>query len=172
VAHQGRSLVQGASSGEDIDAVTAAVLTASRLLVAVSARSLAAVEETLTLPQFRFLVVLRGRGTMKLVALADRLAVNPSTALRMADRLGAAGMITRSVSPHSRREVAIALTEAGRRTVDEVTARRRAEIAVIVASMEPASRLALVDALSAFSRAGGEPAVEAAREAYPLDWDL
>lgn len=39
-----------------------ALLTASRLLVAVSARSLAAVEESLTLPQFRMLVVLDSRG--------------------------------------------------------------------------------------------------------------
>ncbi|CAM5308255.1 hypothetical protein SBADM41S_12362 [Streptomyces badius] len=43
---------------DDVDAVTEAVLTASRLLVAVSARSLAEVEERVTLPQFRMLVVL------------------------------------------------------------------------------------------------------------------
>ncbi|MBS2539761.1 hypothetical protein KGQ20_44170 [Catenulispora sp. NF23] len=42
----------------DVDRVTDAVLTASRLLVAVSARSLNEVEDSLTLPQFRALVVL------------------------------------------------------------------------------------------------------------------
>lgn len=40
------------------EAMVNALLTASRLLVAVSARSLAAVEEALTLPQLRMLVVL------------------------------------------------------------------------------------------------------------------
>ena len=46
----------------DVDDLTDAVLTASRLLVAVSARSLAAVEETLTLPQLRMVVLLDSRG--------------------------------------------------------------------------------------------------------------
>ena len=157
--------------GDDIDAVTTAVLTASRLLVAVSARSLAAVEDTVTLPQVRALVVLRGGGPLKLVALAERLAVNPSTALRMVDRLESAGMITRATSPHSRREVAIDLTPAGRRLVDDVTSRRRREVAAIVARMHPASRTALVAALTAFTEAGGEPPVDARRDAFPLGWD-
>ena len=56
---------------DDVDAVTCAVLTASRLLVAVSARSLAEVGERVTLPQFRMLVVLATRGATKLVGLAD-----------------------------------------------------------------------------------------------------
>ncbi|RSS88043.1 MarR family transcriptional regulator [Streptomyces sp. WAC05292] len=76
---------------DDIEAVTRAVLTASRLPAAVSARSLAAVEEAITLPQFRMLVVLSTRGPSKLVVLAEHLGVQPSTAVRMADRLKAPG---------------------------------------------------------------------------------
>src|SRR3954464_10989393 len=68
---------------DDVDALTDAVLTASRLLVAVSARSIAAVEDTITLAQFRLLVVLDSRGPMKLIGLAELLAVNPSAATRM-----------------------------------------------------------------------------------------
>ncbi|GAA4967825.1 hypothetical protein GCM10023238_39660 [Streptomyces heliomycini] len=49
-------------AGDDVEAVTRAVLTASRLLVAVSARSLTAVEDRVTLPQFGWLVVLSTRG--------------------------------------------------------------------------------------------------------------
>jgi hypothetical protein len=45
--------------------MTDAVLTASRLLVAVSARSIAAVDE-ITIPQFRLLVVFDTRGPLKL----------------------------------------------------------------------------------------------------------
>ncbi|MFG2091337.1 MULTISPECIES: MarR family winged helix-turn-helix transcriptional regulator [unclassified Spirillospora] len=146
-------------AGDGADEVTSAVLTASRLLVAISVRSLAAVEDTVTLPQFRLLVVLSSQGTSKLVTLAGLLEVNPSTAMRMVDRLAAAGLVDRQASPHSGREVSIQLTGAGRAIVDDVTARRRAGIAEVVSRMPPGQRHALVDALRAFTEAGGEPPV-------------
>jgi DNA-binding MarR family transcriptional regulator len=156
---------------EDVEAVTSAVLTASRLLVAVAARSLAAAEERVTLPQFRMLVVLAGHAEAKLVTLADLLAVNPSTAMRMVDRLAAAGLISREVNPESRREVVLRLTAAGRQIVDRVTAYRRQEIAAIVARMPPEQRTGLVTALRAFTDAGGEPPDgEAASDVVPLGW--
>ncbi|MEU6807802.1 MarR family transcriptional regulator [Streptomyces sp. NPDC046831] len=157
---------------DDADAVTRAVLTASRLLVAVSARSLAAVEDRVTLAQFRMLVVLSTRGATKLVALADLLQVAPSTAMRMVDRLIAAGLADRQVNPDNRRETLLRLTAEGRHTVADVTARRRAEIATIVERLGARQRAALVTALTAFNEAGGEPPVPAARDAdvYPLGW--
>ncbi|WP_149831305.1 MarR family winged helix-turn-helix transcriptional regulator [Streptomyces tailanensis] len=157
---------------DDVDAVTRAVLTASRLLVAVSARSLAEVEERVTLPQFRMLVVLSTRGATKLVTLADALQVAPSTAMRMIDRLIAAGLADRQANPDNRRETVLRLTEEGRRTVEDVTGSRRAEIAGIVARLAPDQRAALVDALTAFNEAGGEPLAPAAddTEPYPLGW--
>ena len=42
-----------AAPGASVDVITDALLTASRLLVAVSARSIAFVDETLSIPQFR-----------------------------------------------------------------------------------------------------------------------
>lgn len=133
------------------------MLTASRLLVAVTARSLAAVEEHLTLPQFRMLVVLESRGPTSLSSLARQLDVNPSTALRMRDRLTTAGMVEQSGNPASRREVTLMLSASGHRVVRDATARRRAEIARIVAAMPEQSRSGLVTALRAFTDAGGEP---------------
>jgi DNA-binding MarR family transcriptional regulator len=157
---------------DDVDAVTSAVLTASRLLVAISARSLAAVEERVTLPQFRMLVVLATHGEMKLVTLAGRLAVNSSTALRMADRLTTAGLIDRRVNPASRREIALCLTESGRRIVDDVTAHRRREIAAVVTRMPAGQRTGLVTALRAFTDAGDEPAAaEMTRDVLSIGWD-
>jgi len=141
------------------DAVTDAVLTASRLLVAVSATSIASVDESITLPQFRLLVVLSTRGPLKLSTLADHLGVNPSTATRMIDRLIATRLVSRQVNPSSRREVVVELTGTGATVVNEVTARRRAEIARIVGRMPNRLRHELVEALEAFSEAGGEPAV-------------
>ncbi|WP_432033945.1 MarR family winged helix-turn-helix transcriptional regulator [Streptomyces antibioticus] len=157
---------------DDVDAVTGAVLTASRLLVAVSARSLAAVEERVTLPQFRMLVVLSTRGATKLVALADQLHVAPSTAMRMVDRLIAAGLADRQTNPGNRRETLLRLTAEGYRIVEDVTARRRAEITAIVERLGPAQRVALVEALNAFNDAGGEPLAPASDdpEPHPLGW--
>ncbi|MEU8585869.1 MarR family transcriptional regulator [Streptomyces sp. NPDC048664] len=157
---------------DDVDDVTKAVLTASRLLVAVSARSLAAVEERVTLAQFRMLVVLSTRGTTKLVELAELLQVAPSTAMRMVDRLIVAGLADRRPNPTSRRETLLALTGEGIRTVEDVTARRRAEIAAIVERLRPTQRLALVEALNAFNEAGGEPLAPGPDdpEPHPLGW--
>jgi DNA-binding MarR family transcriptional regulator len=158
---------------DDVDVVTRAVLTASRLLVAVSARSLAEVEERVTLPQFRMLVVLASRGATKLVELAELLQVAPSTAMRMVDRLIAAGLADRQPNPANRRETMLQLTAEGRRTVETATARRRAEIAAIVQRLRPTQRLALIEALDAFNEAGGEPpASEGGGEPHPLGWAL
>ncbi|MFC8371057.1 MULTISPECIES: MarR family winged helix-turn-helix transcriptional regulator [unclassified Streptomyces] len=154
---------------DDVEAVTRAVLTASRLLVAVSARSLAAVEDRVTLPQFRMLMVLSTRGATKLVTLADLLHVAPSTAMRMVDRLIAAGLADRQTNPANRRETLLRLTDEGRHTVEDVTARRRAEIAAIVERLAPRQRAALVGALTAFNEAGGEPPATEPQP-YPLGW--
>ena len=153
---------------EDVHAVTAAVLTASRLLVSVSARSLGAAGERVTLAQFRMLVVLAGCARSKLVTLAERLAVNPSTAMRMVDRLTAAGLVSREVNPESRREVLLRLTPAGQLIVDQVTMHRDEEIAAIVARMPAQQRSGLVTALRAFSDAAGEPP---AARAATLGWE-
>jgi DNA-binding MarR family transcriptional regulator len=142
---------------EDINAVTTAVLTASRLLIAISIRSLSAVRHAVTLPQFRMLVVLATGGEAKVVAIADDLGVNPSTAMRMGERLVAKGLVDRRINPASRREVLLRVTDAGHRIVEEVTRHRRAEIARIVARMPPTHRRGLIAALSAFARAGEEP---------------
>jgi DNA-binding MarR family transcriptional regulator len=141
------------------DAVTDAVLTASRLLIAVSASSIAAVDESITIPQFRLLVVLHTRGPMKLSILAEHLGVNPSTTTRMVDRLIFTGMVDRQVNPTSRREVLLDLTEDGAQTVTRVTQQRRRQIARIVARMPAQHRAQLIEALEAFNDAGGEPPV-------------
>src|SRR6185312_1136413 len=147
---------RSAHSAEDPERVVAALLTASRLLVAIAAKSLAAVEETLTLPQYRLLVILDSRGPSSLAGLAEALDVNPSTALRMVERLTAAGMLEKTVNPARRREVQLRLTGAGWQAVREVTEHRRTELSRIVAAMPAEERSRLVAALEAFNDAGGE----------------
>src|SRR5689334_6841998 len=109
--------------------VVTAVLTASRVLVAVSARSLAEVEDRLTLAQFRVLVALENRRRLNLNGLADALDVTPSTALRTIDRLVASGLAQRQENAANRREVVLSATDEGARVVRDVTGRRSAEIA-------------------------------------------
>ena len=142
---------------EPLDVITDALLTASRLLVAISSHSIALVDENITIPQFRTLVILSNRGPINLATLAGLLGVQPSAAGRMVDRLVGAGLIDRLPHPTSRRELLAALTPRGREVVQKVTGRRRVEIARIVEKMPATERHGLVRALTAFTAAGGEP---------------
>ncbi len=146
------------TAGEpSVDAVADALVTASRLLVDITARSVAVVDDTLTLPQLRVLVILSSRGATNLTTLAGQLDVQPSTIGRMAERLVTAGLIDRRPHPSSRREIVVELTRRGRAVVETVAARRRAEIARVIATMPARERQAMVRALHAFTEAGGEP---------------
>lgn len=133
-----------------------AVLRASRALVGVAARSLAQVEDQVTLPQYRALVVLAARGSLRPVDLATVLEVSPSTATRMCDRLVRKGLIDRSHRVSDRREVELTLSDAGRKLIREVTSRRRREIQRIVARLPDRARSQLVAALQGFGEAAGE----------------
>jgi DNA-binding MarR family transcriptional regulator len=146
-----------ATMDESVDAITDALLTASRLLVAISARSIALVDDTITIPQFRTLVILSNEGPINLATLAGLLDVQPSTTGRMVERLVSAGLIDRQPHPSSRRELVAELTSRGRTIVKRVTANRRKELARVVEQMPQRERRGLVRALTAFTNAGGEP---------------
>jgi DNA-binding MarR family transcriptional regulator len=143
---------------DTVDAITDALLTASRLLMAISARSIADVDESITIPQFRSLVILSSRGSMNLATLAGLLGVQPSTTGRMVDRLVTAGLIDRQPHPSSRRELLVEVSPRGHELVGMVTARRRKEIARVVQNMPEHERQGLVRALTAFTTSGSEPA--------------
>src|SRR5258708_3245384 len=150
----------GAQQSVSPSDLTEALLTASRALVAVAARSLAVGDPDVTLAQYRALVVLASKGARHVGELAETLGVHPSTATRLCDRLVARKLIKRSVDRTNRRETVVALAAAGRALVDRVTAVRRAEIREIVARIPEDLRRPAVDALVAFSTAAGEPADE------------
>lgn len=136
---------------DPLDAVVDAVLASSRALVAVSARSIADADGV-TLPQFRMLVVLDQR-THTLTELATQLDVAPSTALRMVDRLEAAGLVERSVRPENRRETRLDLTADGRRTVRAVIERRRRDLRAVVDLIPEIDRDGVARAMAAFAEA-------------------
>lgn len=140
--------------GVSDDAVDALV-SASRALVAVSARSLADVDDV-TLPQFRALVVIAGRPHATVSQLADRLDIHPSTATRLCDRLVRKGLIRRVERDVDRRETEIVLTSRGRRLVERVTQRRRRDLSAIAERMSEQQVRGAIAALTAFAAAAGE----------------
>jgi DNA-binding MarR family transcriptional regulator len=140
------------------DPVVDAVLRASRALVSITSTSLSAVNEDVTLPQFRSLVVLATAGPQTVSALADRLAVHASTMTRMCNRLVSRGLVVRAPSAVDRREVVIALTNTGTSVVENVTAARRKKLDEIVQLMGDDDRNAVVVALNKFAQAAGEEA--------------
>jgi DNA-binding MarR family transcriptional regulator len=150
----------------DVNAVTDAVLSASRVLVAVAARSLADLSDDVTLAQYRVLVVVASRGPQLVGALAEQLEILPSTATRLCDRLVRKGLVSREHRQPSRREVEVSLTADGRLLVDEVTQRRRRAIAEIVRAIPPANREALITALGQFAEAAGE----VPEQSWSLGW--
>jgi DNA-binding MarR family transcriptional regulator len=145
-----------------------AVLGASRVLVAVAARSLASAAEEVTLPQYRALVVLAYRGPQRVNSLADALDVTSSTATRMCDRLVRKGLVRRRMARTDRREVRITLTAAGQELVDEVNRRRRAEISQILARIPESEQAAIVDLFDKLAAAAGE---KPSRD-WAGEWDL
>src|SRR5690348_7735059 len=102
--------------GEWAEDVRATML-AARALVAISAQSLAAVDDIVTAPQLRVLVMVASRGPLNLAAVARGLGVHPSNATRACDRLVSAGLLDRRDDPDDRRNLLLQLTEEGRRLV-------------------------------------------------------
>jgi DNA-binding MarR family transcriptional regulator len=155
---------------EQTDVFVTALLAASRALVGVSVRSLAELHDTVTLPQFRTLVALESHGVTNLNRLARVLDVNASSAVRMIDRLLAAGLVTRKENPRNRRQVLLEVTPAGAEIVRRVVARRRREITRIVAAIPETLRDDLVAALTEFSAAAERLNSGAGDEISALGW--
>jgi DNA-binding MarR family transcriptional regulator len=155
-------------TSESPDSVVDAVLSASRVLVAVAARSLSDIAEEVTLTQYRTLVVLASRGPQNLVGLAEAVGVTPATATRMCDRLVKKKLIVRQSEQDDRRQVRLALTKKGLKLVGTVTDRRRREIEAILSAIDPEEQTVLVQALSQFAAA----AAEVPEQDWSTGWDL
>ena len=110
-----------------------AVMRATRVLVSVVARSLAEVEDVVTLPQFRVLVMIASDGPQNLGSVAAALGVHPSNATRLCERLVVAGLVDRGDDPQDRRFLRLVLTDEGHRLVERVMQHRRTAIEGVMA---------------------------------------
>jgi DNA-binding MarR family transcriptional regulator len=148
--------LQPADEPVDDEALVSAVLMASRALVAIAARSLAAAPAHVTVPQYRLLVLLASRGPQTPSAIATDLGAAPSSVTRLCDRLVAKGLIARRPSTGNRREVTLSISAAGRRVVDAVTRVRRGEIERVVRAVPTGRRASVIEALNDLGSAAGE----------------
>jgi DNA-binding MarR family transcriptional regulator len=133
-----------------------ATMLAARALVAISAQSLVDVDDVVTPPQLRVLVMIASQGPLNLGAVARGLGVHPSNATRACDRLVAAGLLDRRDDPADRRNLLLQLTDQGRALVDDVMDRRRHAIAAVLDRMPALQRTALIPVLVTFAEAAGE----------------
>lgn len=142
------------TSEPDTDQVNA-LMGASRVLVALSVRSLAATAETVTLLQLRLLVVLASQGGTNLSTLAETVGVHVSNASRTCEALVQMGLVDRRDDPDDRRNVILAVRDQGRQVVNNVLNRRRELLADLLRQLSAADREALVGPLQRLVAAAG-----------------
>ncbi|KAA0021350.1 MarR family winged helix-turn-helix transcriptional regulator [Antrihabitans cavernicola] len=144
-----------------------AMMLAARALIGIAAQSVAEVEDQVTLPQLRVLVLVDSRGTLNLNGLAQAMGIHPSNATRACDRLVALGLLERQESPTDRRNLVLALTDRGRGLVEGVISHRRTAIAEVLSGIPERRRRGLESAMSAFAGEAGE---ESSENAWKLGW--
>jgi DNA-binding MarR family transcriptional regulator len=123
------------------------LLTLSRALVGLTARSLSELDDRLTLIQFRALVLLNDAGTMKASELGAGLDVGGSAVTRLCDRLVDEGLIHRWPNPHSRREVLLTPSDEARSLVKKVLDRRSRDLRRILSALKPSDRAPVASAM-------------------------
>lgn len=133
-----------------------AVLKASQALVAIVARSFVEADSTITLPQWRVLVILSGHGPLNPGAIAQWMGVHPSNTTRACDVLVKAGLIDRRENPEDRRRQLLTLTDEGEAFVQSMFDFRRAAIAGVLDLLPASQRKQLAESMEAFAEAAGE----------------
>ncbi|MBE3012904.1 MarR family transcriptional regulator [Microbispora sp. NEAU-D428] len=109
----------------------------------------------LSVTQLRVLLAVDRHGPLNLSGLAALLGMSVSATGRLVARLHTAGLLTRLLSPHSRREVSIDVTEPGRRALERIRAARRGHIAAALRHLPPDSRRTLARTLRELTAAAG-----------------
>jgi len=141
---------------------------ATRMLAGVALRSLDALDDAVTLPQFRLLAVLADLGPVPTGQAARTLGLNPSTVTRLADRMVTAGHVVRGNDPRHRGVVTLELTASGRDLVAAADAWRRQELARLMARLTPAERRTVTTALGLLVTAAGDDYGLTAHRPVPL----
>ncbi|WP_223693572.1 MarR family winged helix-turn-helix transcriptional regulator [Leifsonia poae] len=146
-----------------------AALSAANVMMRVAARSVFEVEDRVTTPQLRVLMMIAATGPQNLGAVATELGVHPSNATRACEKLVRAGYIVRSDHPADRRYIRLELTETGNDLVNHVLDRRRSSMAQVLQSLPETDQMRIADAFEIFARAAGGEAIHDGRFAFSLN---
>ena len=140
----------------------------TRALVGLTMHSVDILGGTVTLTQFRLLLVLESLGEVPSSRLAAELGMVPSSVTRLAGRLATAGLLARGADGRSRSIVTLAVTDAGRELVERVVSRRRELLAAVLDQMEPEERRLMAAVAARFAALSGQPTAALAGPAGPL----
>ncbi len=101
----------------------------------------------LSITLYSALAAVAESGELAIGELADAERVPSSAATRIADKLEEAGWVTRRPNPQDRRGVNLAVTEAGRRLIEDRRRRGNAWLATRLAGLTAVQQQTLADAL-------------------------
>lgn len=110
-------------------------------------------EERVAPVHLRALQALQALGSSHVSELAVTLSLLPSTVSRLSDRLTAAGLITRGVSPTNRRATLLELTPSGHDVLADLVRARTARLDRVLATMGDRDRRRLLAGVQAFADA-------------------
>jgi DNA-binding MarR family transcriptional regulator len=113
----------------------------------------------LTMAQFRTMAFLYRRSGCSLRALAVHLGVTPPTCSVLVDRLVRRGVVSRTPSRASRREIALSLTRRGRRQFEVAKEAARRQTAGVLGSLPDPALRRLIHDLDALAVAFAETEV-------------
>ncbi len=119
-------------------------------------RSREASPAPLSASQLRAMFVLERFTRMNLRALTEELDSTPPSVSRLCDRLEAVGFLDRSLSPSSRREVELRLSERGQAYLSDLRKRRREHVRGLIEAMPASARTAMVEGLLALRETAAE----------------
>jgi DNA-binding MarR family transcriptional regulator len=146
----------------------AAVELMTRAMVGLTMRSVEVLGGQVSLPQFRLLLVLSGLGRVPSSRLATELGIGASSITRLADKLEAAGLLTRGTDPRSRSVVTLEVTPAGVRLVARVIARRQQLLTEVLGRMTSGERAEIAVVARRFADLAGDAATLATASPLPL----
>ncbi|MCX5072190.1 MarR family winged helix-turn-helix transcriptional regulator [Streptomyces sp. NPDC060334] len=139
----------------------------AELLEVLLARGQDATTPAISPSQLRALLVVEQSEGINLRTLGAMLGSRPPSVTRLCDRMEAMGLLTRSRSRTSGREVELYPTRQGRALLDEYRAIRLRELSAVLDLMEPAAIEALVVGLTGLRQAAADLFAAGARAAGP-----
>lgn len=132
-----------------------ALLGVARALVGVSTRAADELGQV-SIVQLRALTILREMVVANLAQLADGMGVTVSTTSRLVDRMVAAGLVDRRRATHSRREIALTLTDQGKATLDRYDELRLQGMHELMTQLSATEREQVLDAFAVFGTVAHE----------------